>query len=210
MPPTGGRAAPQLLSCTGRRADNVEAAISEFSEALAIYRELLPADDRSRSHVHWRLGLAHLQHREADKALDQLTAAAAVLEKRVERLCTAGDGNVGEIDALTQMIKEIREKIEDEELDATPAAGKSSDVTLGPAGGLPSKAPAHGSHRLGEVNSGFDAPQLAVTENKAELPGVQTLAVRRKRPLHVGGGQDATLGPDGKQQKAVALSPTLP
>ncbi|KAG8466830.1 hypothetical protein KFE25_008209 [Diacronema lutheri] len=196
------RVADCLLGLADIRMENEDfvGAVTEYAAALAIFEQVLEAHDRTLSHTHYQLGIAHQLNGRAPDAAAEFEKAAAVLRLRVAAL-GADEERAAEVRELRELVHEIEEKIAAE---AEPSG--IVPVQAGPAGPIDGVAAADAAAGAAAAvtavvsgavaapvdSGGFGKPQLAAAAvDGASAPPVSVLTVRRKAP-QAGGSATAT------------------
>ena len=194
------RAHARLRRARARRSEDFVGAVTEYAAALAIFEQVLEAHDRTLSHTHYQLGIAHQLNGRAPDAAAEFEKAAAVLRLRVAAL-GADEERAAEVRELRELVHEIEEKIAAE---AEPSG--IVPVQAGPAGPIDGVAAADAAAGAAAAvtavvsgavaapvdSGGFGKPQLAAAAvDGASAPPVSVLTVRRKAP-QAGGSATAT------------------
>lgn len=158
------------------RAEDLEGAISDYGAALCLARAHLPAHDRTRSHVHYQLGVARQLSGDGAGARAEFEAAAGALRARVALLerapaeLGAGSAEHGadEARALREIIAEIEDKL-DAEAEAEAAQAEAASAV--PGGGARDAGGAGGSGGAGSASGAQPAADTAGAGAQAARAG---------------------------------------
>merc|ERR1712098_939536 len=95
--------------------ENYEQALEDIGECLKMRQNHFPADSRSIAEAHYQLGMAHSQSGKFTEAKASLTMANEVLQARLASLKKMESSEFlgKEIADLTELIKEVEEKVAD-------------------------------------------------------------------------------------------------
>jgi len=205
------RLADCLLGLADIRLENedLEGAAADYSSALEILTSILEPHDRTLSHAHYQLGVAHQLNQSAELAAAEFQKATGVLRLRVAKLLE----NEGEAESKSKEVGELREIISDIEekmaAEAVPSGLPGSAPASAPE--VPAQAPAGSAGGAGgskpaepaaTESGGFGKPQLpAAGSDGAVTVPVSVLSVRRKAPQPGGAQPDATDSAASKKQR---------
>ncbi|XP_077291366.1 nuclear autoantigenic sperm protein [Arctopsyche grandis] len=159
-------------------------AVTDMGKSLDLFKDLYRPDDRRIAETHYQIGLAHSLSNGFDDAISHFKSAAEILETRIKNLQTpsiaADNADIkkhlssdpfysidGEIKELTELLPEIKEKVQDM-IDYKAEAIRSMRETLGMGSKNGNSSKENGGTSVPQEKKALDISHLIKRKRKPE------------------------------------------